>query len=132
MGLTIELKPYERLIVGRTVITNGPRRAKFLVETQEKILRGSHILGESEADTPCKRLYLVLEQIYLADPDPALEERYVALSTQIQAAAPSLGRTLALVSERVLTGDHYGALKRAKDLVRQEAALLAAAMPAAD
>jgi flagellar protein FlbT len=127
MPLRIELAPHERLIIGEASIRNGPRRSEFVIETQTKVLRERDIITESEADTPCKRLYLALEAAYLsADPAP-LEARFMALANEVMAAAPSTAPFIADAFECILAGDYYKALKSAKKLLAFEAELLALA-----
>src|SRR4051812_28783314 len=67
MPLKIELKPFERLIIGGASIRNGDRRSSFIIETNTKFLRETDIITESDADTACKRLYVTLEFVYLSD-----------------------------------------------------------------
>lgn len=132
MPLRIELKPNERVIIGETSIRNGPRRSEFIIETQTKVLRERDIITESEADTPCKRLYVALEAAYLSH-DPVLQEaRFMALANDILKAAPSTAMPIADVFESVVAGDYYRALKRARRLLAVEAEILkrAASPPA--
>ena len=130
MPLRIELAPNERLILGDVSIRNGPRRSEFIIETQTKVLRERDIITEREADTPCKRLYLVLEAGYLSsDPVPA-EARFMTMANEIMAAVPSTAPHIAQIFESVLAGDYYKALKRAKRLVGFETELLAIARDA--
>ena len=129
MPLRIELKPHERVIIGETSIRNGPRRSEFIIETQSKVLRERDIITESEADTPCKRLYVALEAAYLS-PDPTLQEaRFMSLANDILKAAPSTAMPIADVFESVVAGDYYRALKRARALLAVEAEILKRADP---
>ena len=64
MPLKIELKPGERLIVGNALITNDKERAKLFIEGNVPILREKYVLTEKEADTPCKKVYYVLQEMY--------------------------------------------------------------------
>lgn len=71
MPLKIELKPHESIIIGESLITNDGERTRFYIEGNVPILREKFILREKEANTPCKRVYFVVQQMYLAkDPTP--------------------------------------------------------------
>ncbi len=123
MPLKIELKPDERLIIGNAAIRNGPRRSTFVIETNTKFLRESDIITESEADTPCKRLYFALTLMYLADDATLAENSFVEQANALMEAAPSTRPYIAAIYEHVQGGDLYRALKRGKDLIAYEAQL---------
>ena len=53
MGLKIELKPGERVMLGECVIANHDHHTRLLVEGTAPILRERDIMTESRADTPC-------------------------------------------------------------------------------
>ena len=65
MALKIVLKPGERIIVSGAVITNGKTAAQLLVENQVPILRQKDIMRGSEATTPCRQIYLVIQLMYI-------------------------------------------------------------------
>ena len=125
MPLRIELKPFERVIIGNAKIRNGSRRTELMIETHSKVLREADIITEGEANTPCKRLYFSLEQMYLASDPGALEATFVAQAGEIMKAAPSMAPFIAAIHERILDRDFYQALKRGKELVLYEQGLLA-------
>jgi len=127
MPLRIELAPNERLIIGEASIRNGSRRAEFIIETKSKVLRERDIITESEADTPCKRLYVTLEAAYLSASPTEAETQFMAQANEIMAAAPSTAPLIAEVFDSMLRGDYYKALKRARKLLAHEEALLAIA-----
>ena len=52
VGLKIELKPHERIVIGESLITNSDTRISFMVEGKEPILREKDILMPEKADTP--------------------------------------------------------------------------------
>jgi flagellar protein FlbT len=124
MPLRIELAPNERLIIGDASIRNGSRRAEFIVETKSKVLRERDIITESQADTPCKRLYFTLETAYLSKDPSDAEARFMGQANEIMQAAPTTAPIIAEVFEAILAGDYYKALKRARRLVAHEDRLL--------
>jgi flagellar protein FlbT len=127
MGLKVELKPGERLIVGECLITNGDQRTRLLVEGNSAILREKDIMTAAAADTPAKRLYLVVQLMYTAR-DPSLHHNtYFTLMRDLMQAAPSAWKYLAAISNHILAGDMYKALKSAKTLIEYEKELLSRA-----
>lgn len=132
MPLKIDLKPNERLIIGNAAIRNGDRRASFVIETNTKFLRETEIITESEADTPCKRLYVLLQVMYLVDEPFEAENGFAALATQIMEAAPSTGPYIAAIHAASGSGRAYQALKLGRDLIAYEQTLLARRSGSAD
>jgi flagellar biosynthesis repressor protein FlbT len=131
MPLRVELAPQERLLVGRACIRNiGARRTDFVVETPTKVLRGKYLITAAEADTPCKRLHLAIEEIYLADDPIPGEAKATAIATEILAAVPTTAPYLAAIFTRLFGGEIYPALKVSRELVEYESFLLS--RPAGD
>jgi flagellar protein FlbT len=129
MALTLTLKPDERAILGGAVVRNAGKHAvRLMIETPVPILRGSDILPASEVKTPCGRLYMVLQLLYI---DPAKRgentEHYLSLTRDLLAAAPSMAPQLAKTSLYVASGEYYRALQQAKQLLKYEQVLLSAA-----
>ena len=121
MGLKITLKPKERMIIGGAVVTNGNGKSEFLVENTVPILREKDILSEREADTPCKRIYFVIQLMYI-DEKKLVEHHntYWNLVRDVVAAAPSTLPLIDQISEEILSGKYYQALKLAKQLIEYE------------
>ncbi len=132
MPLRIDLKPNERLIIGNAAIRNGDRRTSFVLETNTKFLRESDIITESEADTPCKKLYVLLQVMYLVDNPFEAENQFVALANQLMDAAPSLSPYIAAIDAVRASGDSYKSLKLGRELIAAEAALYARAKESAE
>lgn len=123
MPLKIELKPFERLLIGNAAIRNGSRRASFVIETVTKFLRESDVITESEADTACKRLYLTLTVMYLADDPAPAEDLFVVQASELMAAVPSTAPFIRDIHAEIEARAFYRALKRGKELVQYEATL---------
>ncbi len=51
MGLKVELKPGERIIVGESIITNDDQRTRLIIEGDAPILREKDILTPETANT---------------------------------------------------------------------------------
>ena len=120
MPLKIELKPRESIIIGDALITNDDERTRFYIEGNVPILREKFILREAEANTPSKRVYFIVQQMYLAKDASKLNDFYIEYVRDLQNAAPSLKPLIDPISESILKGDFYGAIKSAAALVKKE------------
>ncbi len=121
MALKIDLKPHERLIVGGAVISNSNSKCSFVVENNVALLREREILKEKEADTPCKRVYFMVQLMYVDDKNLVEKHNlYWTLARDVVQAAPSTAPLISDISTQVLSGHYYQALKLAKKLIRYE------------
>jgi len=124
MGLKVELKPGERIIIGDSVITNDDQRTRLIVEGNAPILREKDIMTAQAADTPCKKIYLAVQMMYLSKDPRAHHELYFSLVRDVMAAAPSTLQYLNRINNEILTGSFYKALREAQQLLRYEEELL--------
>ena len=125
MPLMLTLKPGERVILSGAVIKNGPTVAHLQIENQVTLLRQKDILTEAEATTPCKKVYLVVQLMYIGDGlSTELAPVYWELVRDILAAAPSTNDLISQISTYILSADFYHALKTAKKLISYEEELL--------
>lgn len=124
MALKVEIKPRERIIVGNAVITNDGNRARLIVEGDAPILREKDILRPDDADTPCKKIYLLVQMMYLAEDPRIHHDLYFQLIKDMQSAAPSTMPQIDRINDQILTGSYYKALKEAKALIAYERELL--------
>lgn len=124
MGLKVELKAGERIIIGDSVITNDDQRTRLVIEGEAPILREKDILTVEMADTPCKKIYLVVQLMYLSrDPSPH-QDLYFKLVREVVAAAPSTLPYFDGINKHILTGMTYKALKETQRLIEYEKELL--------
>ncbi|NBN63525.1 flagellar biosynthesis repressor FlbT [Microvirga tunisiensis] len=124
MALKVELKPGERIIVGDSVITNDNQRTRLFIEGQAPILREKDILTPATADTPAKRIYLAVQLMYLSSDIEKIKDDYFTLVNDIIQAAPSTIPYVTKVSNSILGGAFYKALKEAKKLIEYERTLI--------
>lgn len=124
MALIIDLKPSERIIVGDAVITNDKTRTRLHIEGGAPILREKDILREEDATTPCKKIYLAVQLMYLSHKPEELHDSYFSLIKDIQDAAPSTSLFFMKINDAILDGQYYKALKEARNLIDHEAELL--------
>ncbi|MBN9671412.1 flagellar biosynthesis repressor FlbT [Roseibium aggregatum] len=124
MALKVELKPGERIIIGDSVITNDNQRTRLFIEGQAPILREKDILTPATADTPAKRIYLAVQLMYLSNDMEKIQENYFTLVNDIVKAAPSTIPYVTRISNAILAGAFYKALKEARKLIEYEGKLI--------
>ena len=125
MPLKMSLKPGERIIVGGAVITNGPTVANLLVENRVPLLRQKDILTEDHATTPCRKIYLVIQLMYIGDGlTSELAQLYWDHVRDVLAAAPSTNDLISQISAYIVDSNFYPALKVAKKLISYEEELI--------
>ena len=122
MALRISLKPNEKMMLGGAVITNGNAfRCNLIIENKVPILREKDILSESEANTICRRLYFVIQLMYIDEENLATHQKnYWKLVKHLIKAAPSSMILIDQISEEIVGGRYYQALKLAQKLIDYE------------
>ncbi|MFD1704442.1 flagellar biosynthesis repressor FlbT [Methylopila henanensis] len=120
MTLKVELKPGERIVIGRSVVTNGAARTQLLIDGGDPVLRERDILQERDADTPAKRIYYTVQMMYMAGSIEKVSKIYSALTRDAVKAAPSMLPLIDRINNHVLTGALYKALREARSLVAHE------------
>ncbi len=124
MALVIDLKPNERIVIGDAVIQNDKHRTRLHIQGDTPILREKDILKEEEADTPCKKVYLAILLMYLANDPKEMYETYFDLVKEVQNAAPSTVPYILDINQNLMTEHYYKALKAGQKLIEYEATLL--------
>ena len=124
MALKVELKPFEQIIIGQSVITNSDTRTTLMIEGHAPILREKDILTAETANTPVKRLYLCIQMMYLEDDIPKYQDLYMDFVKDLLEAVPRFRRSIETASNLILAGSLYNSLKEIQKLIEQEAELL--------
>jgi len=124
MGLKVELKPGERLIVGESVITNGDSRTTLIIEGDAPILREKDVLPPAEANSPARLVYFTVQRMYLEKDVARFQEEYFRLVGDLVRAAPSCLPFVDRINNWILTGNLYKALKEARALLAHEEEIL--------
>ncbi len=121
MALKITIKPHERLIIGGAVIQNGNLKSELIIENNVPILRAKDIMSLHEADSPCKRIYFAIQLMYVDQENLAEHHKlYWELVRDVSEAAPSRKPVLQEISNDVLNGHYYKALKLTRSLIAYE------------
>lgn|SRR5689334_17185726 len=124
MALKVELKPFERIIIGESLITNSESRTTFLIEGEAPILREKDILTAETAKTPVKRLYLCVQMMYLEKNIAKYQDLYMGFVKDLLEAVPSFRKEIEAASKLVLMGSLYNSLKEIRKLIKREEELL--------
>ncbi len=125
MALKITLKPKERMIIGGAVLANGNRTADFVVENKVPILREKDIMTEKEADSPCRRIYFIVQLMYVDETNlKVYHKQYWREVQDVLAAAPSMLERIDGISDHILHTRYYQALKLTRELIEYEKELL--------
>jgi flagellar biosynthesis repressor protein FlbT len=121
MALKISLKPDERIIIGGAVVQNGGARSDFVIENSVPVLREKDIMGLSDANSPCRRIYFAIQLMYVDERN--IEEHratYWQLVRDVTRAAPSTIGLIDEISEQILHNRYYQALKLTNQLIEYE------------
>jgi flagellar biosynthesis repressor protein FlbT len=120
VALKIELKPDERIILGDCIVTNADRRTRLVIEGKVPILREKDVMTPKRANTPAKRLYLVVQNMYTSRRPEDHYAAYLQLVRDIVRAFPATWACIDRINNRILTGELYKALKEARKLITYE------------
>ncbi len=125
MPLKLDLRPHEKLFLAGAVLVNGDSRCQLAVLNDVPVLREKDILKDEDANTPCKRIYLAVQMMYMDTPNLARYHQYYWDKVRaVIDAAPSTNELIDKLSVAVLEGQYYQALKVARELVRYEQELI--------
>jgi flagellar protein FlbT len=126
MALKITLKPNEKMIIGGAVVTNGnTKNTNLIIENNVPVLRRRDILSEKEVTTPCGRIYFIVQLMYIDGENLAAYQRtYWNLVRDLLDANPKLTGHIDQMSEQILGGNYYRALKLASQLIDYEQEVL--------
>ena len=125
MALRLTLKPHERVLIGSAVLTNGRHRTELSVENHVPVLRGGDILSPSAVRTPCERIVLALQLVYV-EPGrrDAHLETYRSLVAELLDAVPSTRSLIEPIDEAMRASRWYPAIKYGRALLHFEKELL--------
>jgi flagellar protein FlbT len=120
MPLRVELKPFERIIIGEAVIINSDTRASFLIDGEAPVLRERDTVTAETANTPVKRLYFCVQVMYLKNDVPRYRASYLRLVGDVRQAMPDSHDLIKAVDKHISDGSLYNALKEIRKLMKCE------------
>jgi flagellar protein FlbT len=125
MALKITLKPHEKMIIGGAVVTNGNYKCDLFIENKVPILRQKDIMNEKEANSPTRRIYFAIQLMYIDEQNLAQHHKiYWKLVQDFIQAAPAMLPNVDQISNKILGGQYYQALKLARNLIDYEKEVL--------
>lgn len=124
MALVIDLKPGEKILIGDAVITNDSQRTRLHIAGDSPIIRQKDIMHEEDADTPCKKIYFLVQCMYLSQEPKTYHTKYFDMVKEIQKASPSSSFFFMQINEHIIEDTYYKALKIAKQLIEHERELV--------
>ena len=128
MPLKLTLKPNEKVLIGTAVLTNAGSKAEIIIQNNVPVLREKDIITEEKADTIAKKIYFIVLNMYVdAKNESEYHTIYFKLINELMDIAPNT-EILALImqiSQNILEGEHYIALKTCKKLLNFELELMA-------
>jgi flagellar biosynthesis repressor protein FlbT len=124
--LRVELKPFERIVIGETVLINSGTRTSFLIDGEAPILRERDTVTAETANTPAKRLYLCVQTMYLKSDIAKYRTAYQGLMRDLRNVSPGDRLAIDAIDSHVAGGALYKALKEIRKLMKREDALQAA------
>jgi flagellar protein FlbT len=126
MPLKLVLRPDEKVIISGAVIKNGKNTIEFSVENQVPVLREKDILTEPEADTLCKKIYLLIQLMYIDEANlSTYHTKYWELIKTMVKSAPKTILLVDQINELIISNKYYQALKLARRLIEYEKEVLA-------
>ncbi len=121
MPLKLTLKPEERVIISGAVIRNGRNSIEVFIENKVPILREKDIITEEGADTLCKKIYLVIQLMYIDEANLTMyHTKYWELIKQLVNGAPKTILLVDQINELIISNKYYQALKTARRLIEYE------------
>jgi flagellar protein FlbT len=133
MALVIDLKPGEKILIGTAVITNDSQRTRLHISGEAAILREKDVMKEEDATSPCKKIYFLVQCMYMSPTPQEYYTKYFSLVKEIQHAAPRTAFFFLAINERIIEGSYYKAMREARELIKFEEELIghAISQPAA-
>ena len=117
MPLRFDLGPFEKLFIGKSVLTNHGDRTTFVLEGEIPILRAKDVLSPQLAATSLEKLYCCVQQIYLEEDMEKYRGSYLALAVKALSENPNLRVDLGAADQLVKSGQFYKAIKGLKKLI---------------
>jgi flagellar biosynthesis repressor protein FlbT len=121
MPLKVTLKAHEKIIIDGAVVTNGAGKTELVIENNVPVLRQKDVLTPADATSPCRRIYLAIQLMYVDGENLSRHNRvYWKLVRDVLDAAPSTAPLIHQINEKISAGNYFAALKMTKKLIAYE------------
>ncbi|WP_372399255.1 flagellar biosynthesis repressor FlbT [Azospirillum sp. HJ39] len=119
MPLKFVLRPNEKVIINGAVIGAGDRPGSFFLYNTANFLRGREVLKEEQIDSIEKKLYFVIQLVYIFPEDSTLNlQRFASILDETRDARPDVAKTLDEIARLVEGRNYYRALKLCRKLFK--------------
>jgi flagellar protein FlbT len=118
--LRVELKPFERITIGETVIINSGTRTSFLIDGGAPVLREKDTITAETANTPVRRLYFCVQMMYLKNDVPKYRASYLGHVKDLRESVPGSGELIEALTNHISEGSLYKALKEIRQFIKRE------------
>jgi flagellar protein FlbT len=129
MPLRFDLGPFEKLFIGKSILTNGSGRIDFVVEGETPILRGRDVLSAEQAISNVQKLYRCVQQIYLEENLAKYRDSFLSLSARATSDCPAHHAEIKAADRLIKNGQPYKALKELKKIAFQSGRKVEAPIP---
>jgi flagellar protein FlbT len=121
MSLKISLKPDEKVFIGGAVVQNGDSHIELNILNDVPLLREKDILSQQDATTPCSKVYLCVQLMYMDQANlQTYQHNYRVLMDELVKTSAEAIPYLAEINNYLACGRYYQALKCARKLVEHE------------
>lgn len=121
MALKLKLRPKEHVYINGVLLRNGDSPSVLEVLNKVPLLRQKDILLEQNAQTPCQRLYFIVQTLYFAPSGQEdLVKAFSRLALDIVRAAPSTADFIEAIHGLVSESKYYSALRKINELIEYE------------
>tara|TARA_A100000164_G_scaffold29582_1_gene22955 strand:- start:40 stop:432 length:393 start_codon:yes stop_codon:yes gene_type:complete len=125
MPLKIVLRPGEKIAINQAVILNGGEKAELVLQNKASILRERDIMSAKEADSPAKRIYFMVQMIYMfPEKESHYHQKFNQIVKQFVDAVPSSTSIVFEIGKCIIEGDVYSGLKKCRKLMKYEKEVL--------
>jgi len=119
--LKLVLRPGEKLIINGAVLGVGDHPVSLFFYNKVNFLRGREILKEENCDTIEKKLYFIIQLIYIFPDDADVNLiKFGIILDEARLVHPNEGELFDEVQQLVLGGNYYRALKICRKLFPPE------------
>lgn len=119
MPLKFVLRPNEKVIINGAVIGAGDRPGSFFLYNTANFLRGREVLKEEQIDSIEKKLYFVIQLVYIFPEDATLNlQRFASILDETRQARPDAAKTLDEIERLVEARNYYRALKLCRKMFK--------------
>lgn len=124
MPLKFVLRPNEKVIINGAVIGAGDRPGSFFLYNTANFLRGREVLKEEQVDSIEKKLYFVIQLIYIFPEDGKINvPRFAAILDEVRESRPDKIKEIDEINEMVAAQNYYRALKLCRKLFPAKAGM---------